>query len=183
MGTNAYLRWGKLPRVAPTQWFRVLTVCAGAVVLAVTLTACSVFVGDETSTRDPKGTGAGGSSGANRVSLVQKLGQDGPLRSLDVEPDGRWTCDDCAGDGVTSTGTLKPEQVQRLHGLLADPRLAQETDQVRQYRATCIDALTSSLLTTVGLITSQDCPGEERPPVAYEILLLLTQATPAEPTA
>ncbi|WP_243707765.1 hypothetical protein [Micromonospora sp. KC606] len=123
------------------------------------------------------------SSGAGRVSLVQRLGQDGPLRSLNVEPNGRWECDDCAGDGVTSTGTLDPEQVGRLHGLLADPRLAGETDQVRQYRATCIDALTSSLLTSVGLITSQDCPGEERPPVAYEILLLLTQATPAEPTA
>ncbi|TDB73475.1 hypothetical protein E1165_17190 [Micromonospora sp. KC723] len=157
-------------------------VCAGAV-LTVTLTACSGFGGDEASTKDPRGTGASAPSGADRVSLVQKLGQDGPLRSLNVEPDGRWTCDDCAGDGVTSTGTLDPEQVTRLHGLLADPRLAQETDQVRQYRATCIDALTSSLLTSVGLITTQDCPGEERPPVAYEILLLLTQATPAEPTA
>ena len=72
--------------------------------------------------------------------------------------------------------------MQRLQKLLADPRLAQETDQVRKYRATCIDALTSSLLTTTGLITSQDCPGEERPAVAGEILLLLTQATPAEPT-
>ncbi|WP_432900966.1 hypothetical protein ACQP1S_29125 [Micromonospora matsumotoense] len=119
---------------------------------------------------------------ANRVSLVQKLGDDGPLRSLTVEPDGRWECDDCAGDGVTSTGSLDAEQVQRLQRLLADPRLAQETDQVRKYRATCIDALTSSLLTTTGLITSQDCPGEERPAVAGEILLLLTQATPAEPT-
>ncbi|MEH0842614.1 hypothetical protein V6U81_09515 [Micromonospora sp. CPCC 205711] len=114
---------------------------------------------------------------------MQKLGQDGPLRSLNVEPDGRWECDDCAGDGVTSTGALDDEQVARLQGLLADPRLAKETDQARQYRVSCIDALTSSLLTSAGLITSQDCPGEERPPVANEILLLLTQATPAEPAA
>ncbi|MEH0939200.1 hypothetical protein [Micromonospora psammae] len=129
----------------------------------------------------PAGGAAG--AGAGRVSLVQKLGQDGPLRSLNVAPDGRWECADCAGDGVTSTGALDPEQVQRLQALLADPRLAQETDQARQYRVSCIDALTSSLVTAAGLITSQDCPGEERPPVAYEILLLLTQATPAEPTA
>ncbi|WP_088976317.1 hypothetical protein [Micromonospora coxensis] len=169
--------------MVPPLWSRVLMVSAG-VVLTVTLTACSVFGEDGgESTRDPKGTAVTASPAAGRVSLLQKLGQDGPLRSLNVEPDGRWECDDCAGDGVTSTGTLDPEQLQRLHGLLADPRLAQETDEVRKYKATCIDSLTSSLLTSVGLITSQDCPGEERPPVAGEILLLLTQATPAEPTA
>ncbi|SCF29909.1 hypothetical protein GA0070216_1097 [Micromonospora matsumotoense] len=137
---------------------------------------------DGGSTADGRGGTTSPGVTANRVSLVQKLGDDGPLRSLTVEPDGRWECDDCAGDGVTSTGSLDAEQVQRLQKLLADPRLAQETDQVRKYRATCIDALTSSLLTTTGLITSQDCPGEERPAVAGEILLLLTQATPAEPT-
>ncbi|MBM0235241.1 hypothetical protein JNW91_27670 [Micromonospora sp. STR1_7] len=97
-----------------------------------------------------------------------------------MERNGAWQCLDCAGDGVTSRGTLAPEQTERLQVLLADPRLAQETDQARRYRATCIDALTSSLLTSAGLITSQDCPGEERPVVAGEILLLLTQATPAE---
>ncbi|MEV0807004.1 hypothetical protein [Micromonospora sp. NPDC050200] len=165
------------------QWSRTLMLCAGAV-LTVALTACSVFGGAE-STQD-KAAGAtapaGGGTGAARVSLMQKLGQDGPLRSLNVEPDGHWECDDCAGDGVTSTGTLDPEQVKRLHDLLADPRLAQETDEARRYRGSCIDALTSSLLTSAGLITSQDCPGEERPTVGNEILLLLTQATPAEPT-
>ena len=65
-------------------------------------------------------------------------------------------------------------------GAARQPGLADETDQARRYRTTCIDALTSSLLTSTGLITSQDCPGEERTPVAGEILLLLTQATPAE---
>ncbi|QDY10839.1 hypothetical protein FJK98_29890 [Micromonospora sp. HM134] len=148
--------------------------------MTVTLTGCAMVDREGRSTAE--GRGGPTAPGATRVSLMQKLGEDGPLRSLTVEPDGRWECDDCAGDGVTSTGSLDPEQVQRLHRLLADPRLAQETDQARQYRASCIDALTSSLLTTAGLITSQDCPGEERPAVAGEILLLLTQATPAEPT-
>ncbi|PZF96209.1 hypothetical protein [Micromonospora deserti] len=120
-------------------------------------------------------------TGKGRVSLLQKL-DDGPLRTLNVAPDGRWECVDCAGDGVTSTGVLDPEQVTRLQRLLADPGLANETDQARQYRVTCIGALTSSLLTSTGLITSQDCPGEERPPIANEILLLLTQSTPAEIT-
>ncbi|MFJ8688489.1 hypothetical protein [Micromonospora wenchangensis] len=163
--------------MVPPQWSRAFLVPA---VMTVTLTGCAVADREAGSTAEGRsGTTA---PGANRVSLMQKLGEDGPLRSLTVEPDGRWECDDCAGDGVTSAGSLDPEQVQRLHRLLADPRLAQETDQARRYRASCIDALTSSLLTTAGLITSQDCPGEDRPAVAGEILLLLTQATPAEPT-
>ncbi|NYF55575.1 hypothetical protein [Micromonospora purpureochromogenes] len=171
--------------MVPNQWSRTLMVCAGAV-LTIALTACSVFDRDGTDSTPDKAAAATalpGAGAANRVSLVQKLGQDGPLRSLNVEPDGHWECDDCAGDGVTSTGSLDPEQVKRLHDLLADPRLRQETDEARRYRVSCIDALTSSLLTSAGLITSQDCPGEDQPPVANEILLLLTQATPAEPTA
>ncbi|WP_308042558.1 hypothetical protein [Micromonospora sp. PLK6-60] len=169
-------------------WSR-LSVLSVAAVLVATLGACAIGpvrragaggtpAGDGTASDQPVAP-----TGANRVSLVQKLGSDGPLRTLNVEPDGRWECVDCAGDGVTSTGALDPGRLRRLHTLLADPRLAGETDEVRQYRASCIDALTSSLLTTAGLITSQDCPGEERPPVAEEILVLLTQATPAEPTS
>ncbi|GHJ11643.1 hypothetical protein TPA0907_60100 [Micromonospora humidisoli] len=163
--------------MVPPQWSRAFLVPA---VMTVTLTGCALV--DRQGGSTAEGRGGTTAPGATRVSLMQKLGEDGPLRSLTVEPDGRWECADCAGDGVTSAGSLDPEQVQRLHRLLADPRLAQETDQARRYRATCIDALTSSLLTTAGLITSQDCPGEERPAVAGEILLLLTQATPAEPT-
>ncbi|MEV0152729.1 hypothetical protein AB0H57_03175 [Micromonospora sp. NPDC050686] len=169
-------------------WSR-LALLPVAALLATTLGACSIGPVRRAGAGDASaggGTASGqpvAGTGANRVSLVQKLGSDGPLRTLNVEPDGRWECVDCAGDGVTSTGALDPGRLQRLHGLLADPRLAGETDEARQYRASCIDALTSSLLTTAGLITSQDCPGEERPPVAGEILLLLTQATPAEPTS
>ncbi|PWR05896.1 hypothetical protein DKT68_24580 [Micromonospora acroterricola] len=161
-----------------------------AVALAGTLTGCSLLDGDTAASpaaQPPVGAAAGGpvpeiptTVAAGQVSLLQRLGAEGPLRTLSVERDGAWQCLDCAGDGVTSRGTLAPEQTERLQVLLADPRLAGETDQARQYRVTCIDALTSSLLTSSGLVTSQDCPGEERPPVAGEILLLLTQATPAE---
>ncbi len=129
----------------------------------------------------PSSAGASAPTGSRRVSLMQKLGADGPVRSLEVEPNGRWACADCAGDGVNSTGELAPDQVQRLQQMLTDPGLAKETDQARQYKLACIDALTSTLLIPPSLtITSQDCPGEERPPVGGEILLLLTQATPAE---
>ncbi|MFC4016873.1 hypothetical protein ACFOW4_02800 [Micromonospora sp. GCM10011542] len=161
------------------------------VTLVVTLTGCSLLDrgADAVPTDPPVGAAAGGPApeapttvAKGQVSLLQRLGADAPLRTLSVERDGKWQCVDCAGDGVTSRGTLAPEQTERLQTLLADPALAQETDQARQYRVTCIDALTSSLLTSAGLITSQDCPGEERPPVAGEILLLLTQATPAEIT-
>ncbi|MEU5782519.1 hypothetical protein [Micromonospora lupini] len=161
-----------------------------AVVLAAALAGCSLFGRDDADTpvaQPPAGSAAGGSApeipttvAVGQVSLIQRLGADAPLRTLSVERDGSWQCLDCAGDGVTSRGRLAAEQTERLQVLLADPRLAEETDQVRRYRTTCIDALTSSLLTSTGLITSQDCPGEERPTVAGEILLLLTQATPAE---
>ncbi|MFG1766577.1 hypothetical protein ACGFIH_24845 [Micromonospora parva] len=159
-----------------------------AVALASALTGCSLFDRDKPNNpvEQPTGT-AGGSQleipttvAAGQVSLLQRLGEDGPMRTLSVERNGAWQCVDCAGDGVTSRGTLAPELTERLQVLLANPALADETDQARRYRTTCIDALTSSLITSTGLITSQDCPGEELTPVAGEILLLLTQATPAE---
>ena len=104
----------------------------------------------------------------------------GRLRTLSVERERRVAVPRLRRRRGPSRGALAPELAERLQVLLADPALAAETDQARRYRTTCIDALTSSLLTTTGLITSQDCPGEERTPVAGEILLLLTQATPAE---
>ncbi|MEU4641231.1 hypothetical protein [Micromonospora sp. NPDC023814] len=174
----------------PAVWSRLLPLSVAALLVAA-LAGCSLpgIADDDPPAPRPVGTGLPepGRIGAataeeGKVSLLQKVGGDGPLRTLNVEPDGRWECVDCAGDGVTSTGTLDPEQATRLRGLLADPGLAKETDQARAYQVTCIGSLTSSLLTTVGLITSQDCPGEERPPIANEILLLLTQATPAEIT-
>ncbi|MFR9776833.1 hypothetical protein ACL02O_12330 [Micromonospora sp. MS34] len=160
------------------SWSRVVALSA-SLLLAVQLTGCSLFGRAEGGTSP----GQGGATGApgRRVSLVQKLGLDGPVRTLDVDPSGRWQCKDCAGDGVDSTGQLNPEQTQRLQRMLADPALAEETDEARQYKQGCIDALTSSLLITPRLtITTQACPGEPKPAVAYEILLLLTQTTPAE---
>ncbi|MEU1585820.1 hypothetical protein [Micromonospora sp. NPDC005710] len=158
--------------------------------VALAVTGCSLFERDKPSTpaaQPTPGTAGGGSQleipttvAAGQVSLLQRLGEDGPMRTLSVERNGAWQCVDCAGDGVTSRGTLAPELTERLQVLLANPALANETDQARRYRTTCIDALTSSLITSTGLITSQDCPGEELTPVAGEILLLLTQATPAE---
>ncbi|MFE9693067.1 hypothetical protein [Micromonospora sp. NPDC005806] len=165
--------------VRPT-WSRVVPLAAG-VLLAVALTGCSLFDRAEGSTtpRQPAGDPTAGAG--RRVSLVQQVGPEGLPRNLDVDPSGRWQCRDCAGDGVDSTGQLTAEQTHRLQRMLADPALASETDEARQYKQGCIDALTSTLLIPPGLtITSQDCPGEERPPVGYQILLLLTQATPAE---
>ncbi|MFG1881335.1 hypothetical protein [Micromonospora sp. NPDC049102] len=168
---------------------RLLATLLGVVLVGASA-GCSLLGRDaaaDTPAAPPPGSAVGGSAPEvpttitqGQVSLLQRLGADASLRTLSVERDGSWQCLDCAGDGVTSRGRLAPEQTERLQVLLADPRLAEETDQVRRYRTTCIDALTSSLLTSSGLISSQDCPGEERPPVAGEILLLLTQATPAE---
>nr|WP_239543391.1 hypothetical protein [Micromonospora terminaliae] len=145
------------------------------------MTGCSLFGRAEGATTSDGAHAAAPTPAGRRVSLVQQLGPAGPPRTLEVEPTGRWQCRDCAGDGVDSTGALTPEQTQRLQGMLADPALANETDQARQYKQGCIDALTSTLLIPPGLtITIQDCPGEPKPPVAYQVLLLITQATPAE---
>lgn len=163
------------------HWTRLIPFSAAAL-LAVALTGCSVLDRAGSSTAETGATPAGSGTGdAPRIELLQKVGADGPVRSLRVEPNGRWDCHDCAGDGVNSTGQLDPGQTQRLQRMAADPALAKETDQARGYKLSCIDTLTSTLLIPPGLtITQQDCPGEERPPVAGEILLLLTQATPAE---
>ncbi|WP_206024933.1 hypothetical protein [Micromonospora zingiberis] len=171
------------------SWSRLAYLSATAL-LAAALTGCAPF-GEQGETAEQPGTAGGGAPpasgaavvGKHRVSLLQNEGTDGPLRTLNVEPDGRWECVDCAGDGVSSTGTLSEEHVERLQFLLAEPALTKETDEARGYKVTCVGALTSSLLTTAGLITSQDCPGEERPPLAEEILYLLTQNTPAELTS
>ncbi|MFC0030851.1 hypothetical protein ACFFMM_15130 [Micromonospora chaiyaphumensis] len=151
------------------------------VLLAIALTGCSLFGRAEGATTSDGAGAAAPTPAGRRVSLVQQLGASGPPRTLEVEPTGRWQCRDCAGDGVDSTGVLTPEQTQRLQGMLADPALANETDEARHYKQGCIDALTSTLLIPPGLtITIQDCPGEPKPPVAYQVLLLITQATPAE---
>ncbi len=170
-------------------WSRLASLSA-AILLAVVLSGCAPFGGQGEAGAQPgtpdaavPGAGSAAKTGKNRVSLLQNEGTDGPLRTLNVEPDGRWECIDCAGDGVTSTGVLSEEHRERLQKLLANPSLANETDEARGYKVACIGALTSSLLTWAGLITSQDCPGEERPPAAEEILFLLTQNTPAELTA
>ncbi|WP_204036206.1 hypothetical protein [Micromonospora qiuiae] len=169
-------------------WSRLASLSAAAL-LAVVLSGCAPFGGEGGSGTQPGSAvaepGANGAAitGKNRVSLLQNEGTDGPLRTLTVEPDGRWECINCAGDGVTSTGALSEEHRERLQKMLANPSLANETDEARGYKVACIGALTSSLLTSAGLITSQDCPGEIRPPAAEEILLLLTQNTPAELTS
>lgn len=161
-------------------WSRVLALSVG-VLLAISLAGCSLFGRAEGATTPERPAGDPTAAAGRRVSLVQRLGTDGPVRTLDVDPSGRWQCRDCAGDGVDSTGQLNPEQAQRLQRMLTDPALARETDESRQYKQGCIDALTSSLLITSELtVTMQDCPGEPKPPLAYQILLLLTQTTPAE---
>ncbi|WFE58273.1 hypothetical protein [Micromonospora sp. WMMD712] len=177
--------------IRPFRARSIIPVAAGAL-LAAALAACSAVgpvrragtatapPSDGTPASPAGGAAAGGSA---RVELVQKHGQDGPVRMLTVLPDGRWECSNCAGDDVRSSGQLDPERTQRLRALLTDERLAAETDKARGYRVSCIDALTSVLVTTPGPITIEDCPGEDRPPLGYEILLLLTQATPAEATA
>ncbi|MFI7303179.1 hypothetical protein ACIBM8_08205 [Micromonospora aurantiaca] len=160
------------------SWLRVPALSA-VVLLATALTGCSFGRAEGATTPGAGGTASPTPDG-RRVSLVQRLG-DGPVRNLDVDPSGRWQCRDCAGDGVNATGTLSPDQTRRLQRMLADPAIATETDQARNYKQGCIGVLTSTLLVPPGLtVTIQDCPGEPKPKVAYDVLLLVTQATPAE---
>ncbi|MEK8109139.1 hypothetical protein NKG94_39105 [Micromonospora sp. M12] len=76
------------------------------------LTGCSLFDGGKpgTSVAQPSpGVTGGGTQpeipttvAAGQVSLLQRLGADGPMRTLSVARDGAWQCVDCAGDGVSS---------------------------------------------------------------------------------
>ncbi|MFF0658207.1 MULTISPECIES: hypothetical protein [Micromonospora] len=158
------------------SWLRVPALC---VVVLLALTGCSFGRAEGAATPGAAGAVSPTPDG-RRVSLVQRLG-DGPVRSLEVDPSGRWQCRDCAGDGVNATGTLSPEQTRRLQLMLADPAIAKETDEARGYKQGCIGVLTSTLLVPPDLtVTIQDCPGEPKPKVAYDVLLLVTQATPAE---
>jgi hypothetical protein len=119
----------------------------------------------------------------SRVMLLQgRPGSGTKTRSLNVEADGTWDCENCAGDGKVSKGKLTAKTNQELQRLLADPALLGEADQTRRYRARCGDVLLSTIITRVGLINSGDCPGEQPPPVTGAILRLLTDATPAEMT-
>ncbi|WP_174536260.1 hypothetical protein [Micromonospora chalcea] len=162
------------------SWSSRVPALSAAVLLATALTGCAFGRAEGATAPGAAGTASPTPAG-KRVSLVQKLGDEGPIRNLDVDPSGRWQCRDCAGDGVDATGTLSPEQTRRLQRMLADPALAKETDEARRYKQGCIGVLTSTLLVPPGLtVTIQDCPGEPKPKLAYEVLLLVTQATPAE---
>ena len=158
------------------SWLRLPALSA---VVLLALTGCSFGRAEGATTPGAAGAAAPTPDG-RRVSLVQRLG-DGPVRHLDVDPSGRWHCRDSAGDAVDATGTQNPEQTKRLQRMLADPAIAKETDQARGYKQGCIGVLTSTLLVPPDLtVTIQDCPGEPKPKVAYDVLLLVTQATPAE---
>ncbi|MEJ3745047.1 hypothetical protein WEI85_17340 [Actinomycetes bacterium KLBMP 9797] len=119
----------------------------------------------------------------SRLSLMQRVGRYGETRELGVEPDGTWKCDDCAGDGKSSTGQLTAAQNQELQRLLADPALYQEARENRKnYGLRCEDGLISTLVMSQGVVASTDCPGEVRTPITGAILALLVDATPAKAT-
>jgi hypothetical protein len=154
-------------------------------VLAISTSGCSA----EGAVRrdaavDPKAspTVAAAPAEPSRVTLMQKLSTTGTARNLYVEADGRWSCEDCAGDGKTTSGALTADQLTQLQTLLANPALAQETEQKTRYQLSCLDGLISTLITSQGLITFSDCPGEQRPKAAGPILALLADATPASAT-
>ncbi|SCL27147.1 hypothetical protein GA0070624_3442 [Micromonospora rhizosphaerae] len=115
------------------------------------------------------------------VVLAQMAG-GAPTRMLRVDPSGTWKCSNCAGDGKQHDGRLNPDQASRLQELAHDPALERETDLVRGYRLPCREGLVSTVQIERVLVTSTDCAGDQRPPVAAEILRLLTDATPAEAT-
>ncbi|MFC0529711.1 hypothetical protein [Phytohabitans kaempferiae] len=116
-----------------------------------------------------------------RISLMQHIGDNTrELRRLTVEPDGGWSCDNCAGDQKNSQGRLSPAQNDELHRLVGSPEFRQEVLDRRGRRYTCEGALYSSLFMIQGAITVGDCPGEERLPVTDAVLRLLADATPVE---
>lgn len=162
------------PRVIRTS--RLLAVAA----LTVSLCACSGGDTEAELTRSTAGPPAT-TEPPSRFTLLQRpVGEAPKIRILDVEPDGAWSCDNCAGDGQTSNGRLSTTQNDELRRLLDGAAFREEAERARRYRLTCTDALVHTLRLGMSAITTADCPGEQRPPVTGAILRLLADATPVE---
>ncbi|MFC4018820.1 hypothetical protein ACFOW4_12820 [Micromonospora sp. GCM10011542] len=112
---------------------------------------------------------------ATRIVLTRSGGFAGRGDTVTVEPDGRWTAVDRAGS--RRTGRLDPADLGRLHGLAADPRLAEEARRSPTPTG-CADVFSYRL--TVGAVETEyvDCPADAPPPPATRALVeLLLRAT------
>lgn len=159
-----------------------LCILLAAVVVASSLTGCS----DEPAEPAPAGTAATPTGpGAplpvksKRVGLLRKdeIGAK-DLRTLTVEEDGTWKCQLCPGEPDTVEGELAEPDLVRLHQLLADPALPEETDHVRGYRLPCSNGSLTTLMAPPVTVTFTNCSAESVPAVSSDIASLLAKATP-----
>lgn len=101
-------------------------------------------------------------------------------RRLTITPPASWTCDNCAGDGRSSTGYLTTEQIPQLNELLLSSELGRE-DRAQQGQKTksCPGRLLSTMTTLRGVVIMwSTCPGNGPPPHTAAVLRLLSSATP-----
>jgi hypothetical protein len=155
-----------------------MTILAGAVLLAMSVGACSASDGRESSPAITANASPAASSAPRQLSVLQKRAGEDAIRSLLVEADGHWKCNDCDGRKSTTKGALPATVNSAVQALLADPALPAETDRARRYKRHCRDRGITTVTTEAGLISFADCAGEVRPRVAGAIADLLAANTP-----
>jgi hypothetical protein len=127
-------------------------------------------------------TGASSSdAGSLRLPVFFEVGSSrtGPTeRRLEVEVDGSWTCDNCAGDDTMTSGKLSAAAIRRLQTLLNPGLEAEDKAQRGKETPDCPGELVSNMISAFGVVVWSDCPGNQPPPITAAILDVLTQETP-----
>jgi hypothetical protein len=140
----------------------------------VLLSGCGQPAGGGVDTPSP-------SAGDPVVTVVRTGGFAGVHDQVTVAADGTWTATDRAGS--SRSGRLSDDQREKLRGLAADPRLAQESAQTRP-ATRCADAFEYALTVNTTRVHFVDCPtDEDLPRAAIAVVALVTQAVWGHPPA
>lgn len=119
------------------------------------------------------------SAGDPVVTLVRTGGFAGLHDQITIGADGTWTATDRGGN--QRSGRLSDQQREKLRGLAADPRLANEATQTRA-ATKCADVFEYALTVNTTRIKFVDCPtDEDLPRAAIGVVALVTQAVGEHP--
>lgn len=100
-------------------------------------------------------------------------------RRLTIVPPSSWTCENCAGDGRSSTGSLTTEQIPQLNELLGSELGREDRAQQGRKMKSCPGRLLSTMTADRGIVVMwSTCPGNGPAPQTAAVLRLLISATP-----
>jgi len=121
------------------------------------------------------------SAGDPVVTLVRTGGFAGVHDQVTIGADGTWTATDRGGN--QRSGRLSDQQREKLRGLAADPRLANEATQARA-ATKCADVFEYALTVNTTRVKFIDCPTDkDLPRAAIAVVALVTQTVWGHPPA